>query len=106
MRHLISLASVLTLSATLLATTSVVAQESTPAVGPSVPEPLAAWAAAWAKGDPAQITATYTGDAVFEEVPIGVTTRGQDELSSYLQGLKSAFPDFSLVVTDGFVSGD
>lgn len=39
-------------------------------------------------------------------MPIGVTTHGQNELSSYLQGLKSAFPDFSLVVTDAFVSGD
>lgn len=107
MRHLISLASVLTLSATLLATTSVAAQETSPSASPApLPESLTAWAAAWASGDPTQITATYTGDAVFEEVPIGVTTHSQNELSSYLQGLKSAFPDFSLVVTDGFVTGN
>ncbi len=107
MRHLISIASVLTLSATLLATSSITAQEVSPAASPSaLPDPLTAWAAAWASGDPSQITATYANDAVFEEVPLGVTTHGQDELSSYLQGLKSAFPDFSLVVTDGFIAGN
>jgi steroid delta-isomerase-like uncharacterized protein len=107
MRHLISFASVLTLSATLLATSSIAAQEMSPAASPApLPASLTAWAAAWASGDPTQIAATYTGDAVFEEVPLGVTTHGQDELSSYLQGLKSAFPDFSLVVTDGFVTDD
>src|SRR6478735_4531307 len=98
MIHLTSIASVLTLSATLLATTSVTAQESTPATAAQeVPAPLTAWAAAWASGDPAQITAAYASDALFEEVPIGVITHDQHELGSYLQGLKSAFPDFSLV---------
>jgi steroid delta-isomerase-like uncharacterized protein len=107
MRHLIGIASVLTLSAALLASTSVAAQDAAPTSSPAAPpSSLTAWAAAWASGDPAQIAATYSSDAVFEEVPIGVTTHGQSELTTYLQGLKSAFPDFSLVVTDSFVTGN
>ena len=63
-------------------------------------------AAAWELADTEAILATYTEDAVFEEVPIGIVTRGHDELRAYIEGLKAAFPDFSLVVTDAFVAGD
>ena len=89
-----------------LSTGAVVAQEASPAASPAaIPEPLATWAAALAAGDPEGIVATYTEDAVFEEVPIGVVTHGQDELRAHLDQLQAAL-GFSQVVTDAFVAGD
>jgi steroid delta-isomerase-like uncharacterized protein len=105
MRRLVVSVSVLTL-VVVLSTGAVVAQEASPAASPAaIPEPLAAWAAAFAAADPEGIVAAYTDDAVFEEVPIGVVTHGQDELRAYLAQLKAAF-GFSQVVTDAFVAGD
>ena len=106
MRRLVVSVSILTLAVALL-TGAVVAQEASPAASPAaIPEPLAAWAAAWEVADTDAILATFTEDAVFEEVPIGVVTRGHDELRAHIGGLKTAFPDFALVVTDAFVAGD
>ena len=107
MRRLVGLVSVFTLAAVLISGAAVTAQEASPAA-PSgdIPEELAAWAAAWAAADTEAILATYTDDAVFEEVPIAVVTHGQDELRAHIEGLISAFPDFSLVVTNGFVADD
>jgi steroid delta-isomerase-like uncharacterized protein len=106
MRRFVVSVSILTLAVTLL-TGAVAAQEASPAASPAaIPEPLAAWAAAWEAADTEAILATYTEDAVFEEVPLGIVTHGQDELRTHIEGLKAAFPDFSLVVTDAFVAGD
>lgn len=106
MRRLVVSVSILTLAVALL-TGAAVAQEASPAASPAAfPEPLAAWAAAWEAADTEAILATYTEDAVFEDVPIGVVTHGQVELRAHIEGLKAAFPDFSLVVTDAFVAGD
>lgn len=111
MRRLVAAISVLALVAALLTSVAVAAQESSPEALPmaspaTIPEPLTAWAAAWAAGDVEGILAAYTDDATYEEVPIGVVTHGREELRAHLEGLKSAFPDISLVVTNAFVADD
>jgi steroid delta-isomerase-like uncharacterized protein len=107
MRRLVGLISLFTLVAALIGGAAGTAQEASPAASSGeIPEELAAWAAAWAAADTEAILATYTADAVFEEVPIGVVTHGQDELRAHIEGLKAAFPDFSLVVSNGFVADD
>jgi steroid delta-isomerase-like uncharacterized protein len=108
MRRLSILASVLAVVAVLGADAAVTAaQEATPAAAPPVlPPPLAAWAAAFAAFDVEGILAAYTDDAVFEEVPLNIVAHGQDELRAYLEAVKAAFPDVSLVVISGFVAGD
>lgn len=35
-----------------------------------------------------------------------MVTHGQEELRAHVEGLKAAFPNFSLVVSNGFVAGD
>jgi steroid delta-isomerase-like uncharacterized protein len=108
MGRLSVLVSVLALAAVLVAGTALTsAQDASPAALPAgLPPPLADWAAAWAAGDVEGILAAYTDDAVYEEVPIGVVTRGQDELRAHLEELKAAFPDLSVMATSGFVAGD
>jgi steroid delta-isomerase-like uncharacterized protein len=108
MSRLSVLVSVLALASALVAATALAAaQNASPAASPAaVPSELADWAAAWAVGDVEGVLAAFTDDADFEEVPIGVVTHGQDELRAHLEGLKAAFPDISIVVTDGFVAGD
>jgi len=107
MGRLSVLISILALATVLVAGTALAAQEASPAASPAaLPPPLGDWAAAWAVGDVEGILATFTDDADFEEVPIGVVTHGQDELRAHLEGLKAAFPDISIVVTGGLVAGD
>ena len=108
MRRVSILVSVLVLAAVVVGGTALAAaQDASPAASPAaLPPPLDAWAAAWAVGDVEGVLAAFTDDAVFEEVPIGVVTHGQDELRAHLEGLKAAFPDLSMVVTGGFVAGD
>jgi len=108
MRRLSNLVSILAVASALGAGAAVTAaQEATPAATPpALPPPLAAWAAAFAAFDVEAILAAYTADAVFEEVPLNIVAHGQDELRAYLEAVKAAFPDVSLVVSSGFVAGD
>ena len=77
------------------------AQEATPpADGAAL---LAAYGAAWSSGDPAQVGALYTADAVREDVPTGITSHGRDEIEAFARGLFATDDDARLEVTDGFV---
>jgi len=108
MRRVVAVVSVLALATMLVAgTSSVAAQEASPAASPAaLPPPLGEWAAAYGSGDADRLLALYTDDALWEEVAIGLAAHGQDEIRAHLDRLYTAVPDFTVDVTNGFVSGD
>src|SRR3954469_23009266 len=108
MRHVVAFVSVLVLAAVLVAGASlVVAQEASPAASPvALPAPLAQWAAAYTTADADRLLALYTDNALWEEVAIGLVAHGQDAIRAHLDRLYTAVPDFTVDVTNGFVSGD
>ena len=79
------------------------AQEATP---PALPALLVAWEAAMATHDPDRILTLYTGDAVWEEVPLNLVARGPAEIRAHLGRLFAATPDIAYDVTGGFAAGD
>lgn len=82
------------------------AQDASP---PAVELPPIAvdFAAAWSSRDPAQLVAVYAEDAVFEEIVLdGPVIRGRDEMLTYGEAVYAAFPDFTAIPVDAFVSGD
>jgi steroid delta-isomerase-like uncharacterized protein len=84
------------------------AQEGTPAGDASdLPRILVDFGTAWSSGDPEQVVAIYTADAVFQEFVLGgAVTRSHDELRAYAAVVFAAFPDFTATPTAGFVAGD
>ena len=108
MRRVVACVSVLVLAIVLVAGTGIVAaQEASPAASPAaLPSLLAEWTAAFNSGDADQLLALYTDDALWEEVAIGLSARGQDEIRAHLDRLFAAVPDIAVDVTSGFVAGD
>lgn len=73
----------------------------------ALPQVLLDFGAAWSSGDPEQVVAIYTADAIFQEFVLGgVVTDSPDELRAYATAVFAAFPDFTATPTDGFVAGD
>src|SRR4051812_23511491 len=108
MRRFVAFVSVFALAAALVTNTGIgAAQKASPAASPAaLPSPLAEWAAAYGSGDADRLLALYTDDALWEEVAIGLVAHGQDEIRAHLDRLYTAVPDFTVDVTNGFVSGD
>src|SRR5918993_4122602 len=108
MRRVVDCVSDLVLVAVLITGTDIVAaQEASPGASPAaLPSPLAEWAAAYSSGDAHRLLALYTEDALWEEVAIGLTAHGRDEIRAHLDRLYTAVPDFAVDVTNGFVAGD
>lgn len=84
------------------------AQDATPAINdPTVLALARIYSEAWSSGDPAQVSALYAEDAVFEELVLdGVVTRNHAELEAFAGAAFSAFSEFAITVTDGFAAGD
>jgi steroid delta-isomerase-like uncharacterized protein len=102
MRHRALVPTILALVIVLLAGPSLLqAQEASPAAGGSAI--LTAYGEAWSSGDAAQVAALYTEDAVREDIPTGITSRGRAEIEAFATGLFETDADVRLVVTDGFV---
>jgi steroid delta-isomerase-like uncharacterized protein len=102
MRHRTLVPTILALTIVLLAGPSLLsAQEASPSAGGSAI--LAAYGEAWSSGDAAQVAALYTEDAVREDIPTGITSRGRAEIEAFATGLFETDADVRLVVTDGFV---
>jgi steroid delta-isomerase-like uncharacterized protein len=80
------------------------AQEASPAA--TSPALLAEWEAAMATHDPDRILALYADDAVWEEVPLNLVTRGTEEIRAHLERLFTATPDIVYDVTGGFAADD
>ena len=108
MRYAVVFVSVLALIAVLVTGMDVVAaQEATPAASPASLSPLLdEWLAAFNAGDPEQLLALYTDDAVWEEVAIGLEARGPDQIRAHLERLFTAAPDINYEVTSSFVTDD
>jgi steroid delta-isomerase-like uncharacterized protein len=102
MRLRVLVPTILALAIVLLAApVLLLAQEASPsAEGSSI---LAAYGEAWSSGDAAQVGALYTEDAVREDIPTGITSRGRAEIEAFATGLFETDADVRLVVTDGFV---
>src|SRR5215212_5848472 len=80
-----------------------VAQDATPAATSApIPPLLAAWAAAWTAGDPEQVVAFYTEDAVYTEVPTAIVSDGRDEIRDFVNNNYTAFPSIQVVPHAGF----
>jgi steroid delta-isomerase-like uncharacterized protein len=48
---------------------------------------------AWNSHDPEKVLASYTGDVVYEDVPLGVVSHGKAELRKFVEDTLTAFPD-------------
>jgi steroid delta-isomerase-like uncharacterized protein len=64
------------------------------------------WGPAWSSGDPGRILPLFTEDVHFEDVPLGVLTKGHAELRGFVTGMLGALADVRFEVTSRFVSDD
>jgi steroid delta-isomerase-like uncharacterized protein len=64
------------------------------------------YTAAWNSHDTEKLVSFFTDDCVYEEVAIGATTRGKEELKAFLKRFFATFPDTNFEVTSSFMSGD
>lgn len=79
------------------------AQDASPAAtSAAIPPLLAAWAAAWTAGDPEQVVAFYTEDAVYTEVPTAIVSEGRDEIRQFVVDNYTAFPSIQVTPHAGF----
>jgi steroid delta-isomerase-like uncharacterized protein len=107
MRHVIAVVSVFVIAAALAASTAIAAQEASPAASPAaLPPLLAEWLAAFNAGDPDRLLALQTDDALWEEVAIGLSARGPDQIRAHLEALFTAAPDLTYEATDAFATDD
>ncbi len=107
MRRIVAFVSVVAVAAALVTSTTIAAQETSPAASPAILPPLLAeWLAAFNDGDPDQILALYADDALWEEVAIGLSARGPDQIRAHLDALFAATPDIAYEVTDAVVTDD
>jgi steroid delta-isomerase-like uncharacterized protein len=67
---------------------------------------IARWVRAADPFDPTALSAMYTDDAVYDDVPIGVITEGRDAIEALLRVNLDMFPDFRATDIAGFVTAD
>lgn len=108
MRRVVAVVSVLVVAAVFAAgTAAVAAQEASPAASPAaLPPPLGEWLAAFNAGDPDQLLALHTDDALWEEVAIGLEARGPEQIQAHLDNLFTAAPDIAYEATNSVVADD
>jgi steroid delta-isomerase-like uncharacterized protein len=83
------------------------AQEASPAAAPTaLPPALREWVAGWEALDFARVAAAYAPDGVREDVPLGVTRRGPDEIRAHLTASFGAFAGLTSRFTSVFAAGD
>lgn len=64
------------------------------------------WAVGWSTRDIERVVALCTEDCVYEDVPLGVTNHGKEELRAFGQQVFNAFPDFKIELTTQAAAGD
>jgi steroid delta-isomerase-like uncharacterized protein len=107
MRRIVAFVSVLVVAAAFATSTTIAAQEASPAASPAaLPPLLAEWLAAFNAGDPDQVLALYAADALWEEPAIGLSARGPEQIRAHLDNLFTAAPDIAYEVTDAVVTDD
>jgi ketosteroid isomerase-like protein len=77
----------------LLPAVTVRAQDATPGAASAMPPLLQRMVDAIHGKDSAALAALYTTDGVHEDVPAGVTARGQEEIAAYVAAALSQFGD-------------
>ena len=66
---------------------------------------LGDWAGAWSSHDAEQILSLFTDDCVYEDVPLGIVSRGKEELRAFADATFAGIPDIRQELTAGFVAG-
>ncbi len=63
------------------------------------------WAVYWSAHDLERLLRLFTADVVYEDVPMGVVTRGATELRTFAEKVLSRFPDITFELQSGFTDG-
>jgi len=63
------------------------------------------WVAAWNSHDADAFTGIFTGEAIFEHVPLGSVSRGTEEIRAFAQFVFTALPDLKMEVLNTTVKG-
>jgi steroid delta-isomerase-like uncharacterized protein len=63
------------------------------------------WAVAWSAHDVDRLLPLFTADAVYEDVPMGVVSRGAAELQAFAESVFARLPDVSFELQSAFVDG-
>ena len=58
---------------------------------------------AWNSHDPEKVLAFYTGDVVYEDVPLGVVNHGKAELRKFVEDTLTAFPDLKVQIVSSSI---
>lgn len=66
---------------------------------------IRAWAACWSAHDLESLLLLFTADAIYEDVPMGVVTRGSAELRTFAADVLSRFPDISFELRSSVSNG-
>ena len=107
MRRIVAVVSLLAVAAALATSTTIAAQETSPAASPvALPPPLAEWLAAFNAGDADRLLALHADDALWEEPAIGLSARGPDQIRAHLDNLFTAAPDIAYEATNVVVADD
>jgi steroid delta-isomerase-like uncharacterized protein len=64
------------------------------------------WAEGWSRHDMEWVASVFTNDCIYEDVALGVTNRGKEELIAFGNGFIEGVPDLKVEVTSCFVTGD
>jgi steroid delta-isomerase-like uncharacterized protein len=64
------------------------------------------WAAGWSTQNIERVLSLCTDQCLYEDVPLGITNRGKEELRAFGQQVFNAFPDFKIELTTRVVSPD
>jgi steroid delta-isomerase-like uncharacterized protein len=63
------------------------------------------WALRWSAHDLEHLLLLFTADAAYEDVPMGVVTRGTAELRAFGEKVLSDFPDITFELQSSFTDG-
>ena len=63
------------------------------------------WSAYWSAHDMERLLPLFTEDVIYEDVTMGVMTRGASELRAFADGVFSRFPDVPLELQSSFADG-
>ena len=63
------------------------------------------WAVSWSAHDIERLLPLFTEDVIYEDVTMGVMTRGAAELRAFAEGVFSRFPDVTFELQSSFADG-
>lgn len=65
---------------------------------------IEAWAEAWSTRDIEKLASLFTDDCIYEDVALGMVSRGKQELRAFAEGVFATMPDFKLELTSRFAT--